>query len=1230
MPSERPLSTPNQTSPIADAIQFGAVWPTYTWRKGGTEDPNDNHLYLTIGSADELLVPAEDALIEIDPETRFVKFWGTTEIVNGISFGENSIHGKCLIDGTVTSNKLVPGIVIDGSITKLTTARNINGINFDGTANVVNFAIVNTAGNVGRKTATITNFQPTLGAFVTLKFTNSNTASNPTLNINESDDYPINYNGSAIKGDLLTNHRIYSFVFDGTGYNLIGDLASDNTDEFVTTELVDNNTNYNLVLTNNNQTSTSHVQFATNVSYNPYQRVLTVASINSAINGSWTQIHNQRGSIINSISNGAVVGLITYKNSQGLFSITGTSNALTASFTTTDDLDGDVATHVVNILDVDGNASFPNNVKATKFEGTATSAEKAISDGEGNNIATTYATKKDLASGYLPITGGTLTGPLKLVQVQTETNVTASTVGYVDDQIAKSAEQIKQDIIGTAGDFSTIEELTTQITENTNNITQLQQQSSNFVRFDQTQTIQPNQQSIARNNIGAFSASGGIVNGDMAITGDFTSTSSLHVRNPNVTVDQTPSTAQKSSIVITDKNNTNEVGGVNVTVNKDNSTTTELFAKTNSLTGKYKTISITSKPDGSASTYAPSPASNSSDTSIATTEWVNNAISNALIGQQTINHKLYQSVLAPSTHTTLEQGLGYFSQIEPNNVLESWQASYVVKITVPYSDYNAIALLELVGIGQQYSYRYTIAHNSADVISFDGITFRPATTSSLTSGKGHYLGLSLYHSTNPDVSGYERDIDVTVIKQDNCVATLLNDITFSSTISDIDTTHDVGDNVITLDTGFYSRSNIQYGDRLTAWDRVPVAGDSAIIGNSLVAETTSGDLFSIYANGKFTTTSFDPSTIVYYTGNDLQANKTGTVLGTLYNVHKFDTKQLGNASSLNAGSRVYLFGTMDTKLWLFKAIKFKTTPDEQGYYVLLGYAGSGTNAYLIDNHPVYYVSDGAIAQTAPVPQVTTPSSSSNDDTIATTKFVQQVATQITADSLVNPIITTDTQQDTTISIKAYPNAFDRASIPAGLDYCSSLSFYDGSETADDTHVIGWVEQNISDTEDLMMVGVVKPDQANADVVNNISVGYRKSGSQWNPVVELSQSPSTADDSTAIATTEYVQNNLSNLTGLVAYCSCATAAATVAKVGTVTKYKLAAGALVIVDFVNGNTATNPTLNINNTGAKAIKSAGAAIGKLGTNTCLMFVYTGSEYHAVGVPTNTPSFTGTLTIN
>lgn len=1227
MPTERPLPTPNQPSPITDSIQFGAVWPTYTWRKGGTKDPQDDHLYLTIGSADELLVPEDDALIEIDPRTRFVKFWGATELLEGVSFGENTIYGNSLVDGTITSDKLQPGIVVDGSVARLTTARNINGIKFDGTSDVNNFGLVNTAGNNARKTTTITNFQAVAGAIVTLRFTNNNTAQDPTLNVSETGDYPIRYDGTAIVPTKLVNNRIYSFVFDGVAYNLIGDLYQEATDEFVTNELINNDENYNLVLTNNTNTNTSHLQFANSITYNPAQQTLTVNSINSGVAGSWNQIHDQQGSIINSTSGSNVVGLATYKNANGLFAIVGTANSLSASFTTTDDLDLDTPTYVVNLLDTSGNATFPNTVKATKFDGTATLAEKAIADSAGNNIIDTYATKQQLTTQYLPLTGGELTGTLKIPAVGSELNTIASTVGYVDAQISTAVEQVKREIIGTAGEFGTISDLTNQVTENADAIEQLQQQANNFVRFDQARILQPDQQATARGNIGAFSANVGIIDGDVVITGDLTASSSVSIRNSNVVADQPPAQSQSTSIYVTNADNTNDVGGVGVTVNTDNSTTTELVAKTNALLGTYQTISITSNPDGTATTFAPAPSANSNDNSIATTQWVNNSITQAIRESQTaIAHKLYTDVLAATMYTTLDQGLGYFSEIVPQDSLTSWQASYLVKITVPYNEYNAIALIEMIGVGRQYSYRYTVAHNSADVKSFDGINFRPATTSSMASGVGHYVGLSMYRSTNLDVVGYERDIDITVIKQENCNIKLLDNIAIGSTIPDIEITHEAGRNVDTRDTGFYYQSTINYGDRLSAWSRLPITGSAAIVGNALVAETTTGTLINVYNSNAFATTAFDPSTIVYYTGDDLAANQTGLAQGTLYSVHSFDTAQLGNQNALTSGDRIYLFGTIDVNHWLFTPSSLTTRIDREGYYVLLGYAGEGTHGYLIDNHPVYRYHNGVQSQVSPLPPVVTPQVTSNDETIATTSFVQQVAAQITAGALINPTINTNEQGATYISVAAKPGSFDRTNIRSGLDYSSSINFYDGVGVEDD-HIVGFVEQNVQSELDVVSLNVVQPNQTDVEVINSLLVGYRKNGNSWDPIAELSQSPDNDDNSKAIATTEYVQ---SNLTGICAYCNCTTAAGTAAKVGTVPKYKLVTGATVIVDFANGNTATNPTLNINNTGAKSIKSGGAAIGELGPNTCLMFVYTGTEYHAIGLPLNNPVVTGTLTIN
>ena len=53
-----------------------------------------------------------------------------------------------------------------------------------------------------------------------------------------------------------------------------------------------------------------------------------------------------------------------------------------------------------------------------------------------------------------------------------------------------------------------------------------------------------------------------------------------------------------------------------------------------------------------------------------------------------------------------------------------------------------------------------------------------------------------------------------------------------------------------------------------------------------------------------------------------------------------------------------------------------------------------------------------------------------------------------------------------------------------------------------------------------------------------------------------------------------------------YGTCDTGSGVAAKTVTVDKFALETGAQVIVTFTNANTATNATLNVNSTGAKAI--------------------------------------------
>lgn len=90
-------------------------------------------------------------------------------------------------------------------------------------------------------------------------------------------------------------------------------------------------------------------------------------------------------------------------------------------------------------------------------------------------------------------------------------------------------------------------------------------------------------------------------------------------------------------------------------------------------------------------------------------------------------------------------------------------------------------------------------------------------------------------------------------------------------------------------------------------------------------------------------------------------------------------------------------------------------------------------------------------------------------------------------------------------------------------------------------------------------------------------------------------------------------------GGITYCTCSTNAATVEKIAVVVSgnFTLFNGARVIVKFTNANTASSPTLNINNTGAKSIYWHGASLSASQyweSGSVIDFVYDGIAWNIV----------------
>ena len=121
-----------------------------------------------------------------------------------------------------------------GSATKLATARTIDGVSFNGTANITHFGTCSTAAGTAAKTVSCSGFTLATGAVITVKFSATNTAANPTLNVNSTGAKAIMYRGSAISAGYLAANRVYTFVYDGTDYELIGDINTDTNTTYST------------------------------------------------------------------------------------------------------------------------------------------------------------------------------------------------------------------------------------------------------------------------------------------------------------------------------------------------------------------------------------------------------------------------------------------------------------------------------------------------------------------------------------------------------------------------------------------------------------------------------------------------------------------------------------------------------------------------------------------------------------------------------------------------------------------------------------------------------------------------------------------------------------------------------------------------------------------------------------------------------------------------------------
>ena len=122
-------------------------------------------------------------------------------------------------------------VVNSSGSSNLYTARTVDGVSFDGSANVTHYCTCDTDSGTVEKIVSVTGFVLEEGARVTVKFSESNTAANPTLNVHSGNAYTgakaIMYRGTSSVSGSIDYYRwqagdIIDFIYDGTNWVMVG------------------------------------------------------------------------------------------------------------------------------------------------------------------------------------------------------------------------------------------------------------------------------------------------------------------------------------------------------------------------------------------------------------------------------------------------------------------------------------------------------------------------------------------------------------------------------------------------------------------------------------------------------------------------------------------------------------------------------------------------------------------------------------------------------------------------------------------------------------------------------------------------------------------------------------------------------------------------------------------------------------------------------------------------
>lgn len=128
------------------------------------------------------------------------------------------VNGNGIIRGTLTVSGGINGNA--SSATKLNNKRTIDGIDFDGTANINHQVVVSGAADDVAKTITKTGLTVKDGLELTAHFPNAHVKENMTLSINGGEAIPVLWPGGSLYG--LPNNQVLDLVYRAGSFYVVG------------------------------------------------------------------------------------------------------------------------------------------------------------------------------------------------------------------------------------------------------------------------------------------------------------------------------------------------------------------------------------------------------------------------------------------------------------------------------------------------------------------------------------------------------------------------------------------------------------------------------------------------------------------------------------------------------------------------------------------------------------------------------------------------------------------------------------------------------------------------------------------------------------------------------------------------------------------------------------------------------------------------------------------------